>query len=77
MAHLYYKVLIDDIEVAIFDSDNMAHLVNFINLTSKGCAKRIDIISGYYDGDNKWHDYEDIEIVTIILKDEDNEEGYC
>ena len=76
MAHLYYKVLIDDAEAAVFDSDNMAHLVNFINLTFKGCAKRIDIISGYYDGDNKWHDYEDIEIVTI-LKDEDNKEKYC
>ena len=76
MAHLYYKVLSDDAEVAVIDSDNMAHLVNFINLTFKDCVKRIDIISGYYDGDGKWHDYEDIEIVTI-LKNEDNEEGYC
>ena len=53
MAHLYYKVLIDGIEIAIFDSDSEPRLVNFIDL--------IDIISGYYDGDNKWHDYEDIE----------------
>lgn len=77
MMHLYYKVLIDDIEVAVFDSDSEAYLANFIQSTIKSCTKRVDIIAGYYDGNNKWRDYEDIEIVTIILKDEDNEEEDC
>ena len=61
MVHLYYKVLIDGIEVAIFDSDSEPRLVNFINLTLQGYVKRIEIIVGYYDGNNKWHNFEDIE----------------
>ena len=76
MAHLYYKVLIDDTEVTVSDSDNIAHLVNFINLTFTGDVRRMDIIISRNDVDNKCHDYDDIEIVTI-LKDEDNEEEDC
>ena len=60
MVHLYYKVLIDGIEIAIFDSDNKTYLVNFIHSTLQDYVKRIEIIVGYYDGDNKWHNYEDI-----------------
>ena len=60
MVHLCYKVLIDGIEIAIFDSDNKTYLVNFIHSTLQDYVKRIEIIVGYYDGDNKWHNYEDI-----------------
>ena len=59
--HLYYKVLIDGIEIAIFDSDNETYLANFIHTTLQGYVKRIEIIAGYYDGNDKWHNYEDIE----------------
>ena len=57
MAHLYYKVLIDGVEVAIFDSDSEPRLANFIHSTLQGYVKRIEIIVGYYDDDNKWHDF--------------------
>ena len=68
MVHLYYKVLIDDIEIAIFDSDSEAYLANFIRSTIKSCAKRIDIIAGYYDGNNKWHDYKNIDTIKILRR---------
>lgn len=61
MVHLYYKVLIDGMEVAVFNSDSEPRLVNFIHLTLQGCVKRIEITAGYYDGNNKWHNFEDIE----------------
>ena len=61
MVHLYYKVLIDGVEIAIFDSDNETYLANFIHSTLQGYVKRIEIIAGYYDGNDKWHNYEDIE----------------
>lgn len=61
MAHLYYKVLIDGIEIAVFDSDNEIYFTNFIHSISQEYAKKIEIVVGYYDGDNKWHNFEDIE----------------
>ena len=57
MMHLYYKVLIDGVEVAIFDSDSELRLVNFIHSTLQGYVKRIEIIAGYYDDDDKWHNF--------------------
>ena len=66
MMHLYYKVLIDDIEVAVFDSDSEAYLANLIRSTIKSCAKRVDIIAGYYDGNNKWRDYKNIDTIKIL-----------
>lgn len=57
MVHLYYKVLIDGVEIAIFDSDSEPRLVNFIHSTLQGYVKRIEIIVGYYDDDNKWHNF--------------------
>ena len=78
MIHLYYKVLIDCVEVAIFDSDNEIYLANFIRSTIKSCAKRVDIIAGYYDGNNKWHDYKNIDTIKILRLRWDNiEEEDC
>ena len=68
MMHLYYKVLIDDIEVAVFDSDSEAYLANFIRSTIESYAKRVDIIAGYYDGNNKWHDYKNIDTIKILRR---------
>ena len=61
MVHLYYKVLIDGIEVTVFDSGSETYLKNFIESALQSLAKRIEVIAGYYDGDGKWHNYEDIE----------------
>ena len=61
MVHLYYKVLIDGIEIAVFDSDNETYFTNFIHSISQDYVKKIKIVVGYYDGNNKWHNFEDIE----------------
>ena len=61
MVHLYYKVLIDGIEIAVFDSDNETYFTNFIHSIRQDYVKKIEIVVGYYDGNNKWHNIEDIE----------------
>ena len=66
MMHLYYKVLIDNIEVEEFDSDSETRLVNFIHSARHSCAKRIEIIAGYYDGDGKWHNVKSIDMTKYL-----------
>lgn len=70
MVHLYYKVLIDGIEIAVFDPDSEPHLVKFNHVSLKRFTKSIEVIAGYYDDNNKWHNFEDNE-------EENNEEGNC
>ena len=65
MVHLYYKVLIDGVEVEVFDSDSETYLINFIHSALHGCAKRIEVIAGYYDGDGKWHKHKSIDMTIF------------
>ena len=62
MVHLYYKVLIDGVEVTVFDSDSEIYLKNFIESALQSLAKRIEVIAGYYDGDGKWHNNKSIDM---------------
>ena len=65
MVHLYYKVLIDGIEVEVFDSDSETYVKNFVHSALHGCAKRIEVIAGYYDGDGKWHNNKSIDMTIF------------
>ena len=67
MVHLYYKVLIDGVEVTVFDSDSDSetYLKNFISSAIRSFAKRIEVIAGYYDGDGKWHNNKSIDMTIF------------
>lgn len=65
MVHLYYKVLIDGVEVTVFDSDSEIYLKNFIESALQSLAKRIEVIAGYYDGDGKWHNNKSIDMTIF------------
>ena len=65
MVHLYYKVLIDGIEVTVFDSGSETYLKNFIESALQSLAKRIEVIAGYYDGDGKWHNNKYIDMTIF------------
>lgn len=65
MVHLYYKVLIDGIEVTVFDSGSETYLKNFIESALQSLAKRIEVIAGYYDGDGKWHNNKSIDMTIF------------
>ena len=65
MVHLYYKVLIDGVEVTVFDSGSETYLKNFIESALQSLAKRIEVIAGYYDGDGKWHNNKSIDMTIF------------
>lgn len=43
--------------LGIEDKETEPRLVNFIHLTLQGYVKRIEIVVGYYDDNNKWHNF--------------------